>query len=83
MTQDDNLPGISRRTLVTRTALIGAGLAAGPFGAGRLFRARPRRSTRGVGAGCRIANRRTGSLRTRCGVQAAARPRETLLEITL
>ena len=31
MTHDDNPRGISRRTLMTRTALIGAGVMAGPL----------------------------------------------------
>ena len=31
MTHDDDLRGISRRTLMTRAALIGAGVMAGPL----------------------------------------------------
>ena len=65
MTQDDDLRGISRRTLMTRTALIGAGLVAGPLVLAACSGATPQIDNRSAN---RMQNRKLGalgSLRTR------------------
>ena len=59
MTQDDDRRGISRRTLMTRTALIGAGLAAGPLVLAACSGATPQIDTRSES---RMGNRKLGAL---------------------
>ena len=58
MTQD-NLRGISRRTLMTRTALIGAGLAAGPLVLAACSGATPQIDNRSAN---KMQNRKLGAL---------------------
>ena len=55
----DNLRGISRRTLMTRTALIGAGLAAGPLVLAACSGATPQIDN---GSANKMQNRRLGAL---------------------
>ncbi len=58
MTQD-NLPGISRRHLMTRAALIGAGLAAGPLVLAACSRAAPQIDNRSA---VKMTSRKLGAL---------------------